>query len=184
MTQKDETIDTSVAAQTDLGPTTLVAIEQYFPAIERIIHDDLAQKIFLRVWKSSSRYEPKAKFTTWLWTISRNSALDYLRKKKDYHLEDMKNHEDESSPVDKIASQDEDQEKQLVNKARQIEIEKCMKNIPPFQREALSLRIMSELSYDEISNMINKTTSSVKSLINRAKGSLLICLKRGGTLEK
>ena len=39
MTQKDETIDTSIAAQTGLGPTTLVAIEQYFPAAQRIIHE-------------------------------------------------------------------------------------------------------------------------------------------------
>ncbi len=138
------------------------------------ISEDLAQTSFMKVYKSRGSYRSEYKFTTWLWTIARNTTYDYLRKKKEVSLESFRSDdgkefeiEDESMGV----------EEKLVLESDKALVMKCLDNMKLTQKDALNLRIFSEQSYDEIAETLNITLSATKSLLNRAKMNLIKCVK-------
>lgn len=141
--------------------------------------EEIAQEAFLKVFRVRETYEPSASFVAWLWTIVRNAALDFLRKKKEFLLE---THPDEDSndahPIDEIESPLANAETLLIEEMDRAQIERCMEKIPPIQRDALQLRLVSELSYEEIAEMLKTTASAVKSALNRAKTALIQCFQR------
>ena len=136
--------------------------------------EDIAQLAFLRIWKHAKRWRPDAKFSTWLWTIARNTALDHLRRKHEIALDAD---EESAAPVELVASDDPSAEARLVERAEQSRLEHCMGELSVPQREALTLRTVSELAYEEIARAMDTSLSSVKSLIHRAKAALTECLK-------
>ncbi len=129
---------------------------------------DLAQRVFIRVWSSAPRYEPSAKFTTWLFTITKNLVYNESRRRKrrphysleahaeDYHL----------AMPDKAAIEPGDA---LLHKEMQEAIDKAMEKLPERQRMALVLRRFEHMPYEEISKVMDLTVSSVKSLLFRAR---------------
>lgn len=140
--------------------------------------EEVTQETFIRVYKHASTYEAKAKFTTWLWTISRNLCLDHLRKKKEHHFEN-----DEEMDAETFATLDsplEKREMDLIQQSEEKRLQHCLQELTPSQREALTLRTFSELSYEEIAKTLSTSLASVKSLIFRAKNALVECVKKGG----
>lgn len=144
----------------------------------RSVAEEVMQETFLRVYRTRENYAPEAKFTTWLWTIARNCSLDYLRKKKEVALDP----EMELSPLDEHDGNTEspEAERLLIEQATRVAIEDCLKGLSDSQRQAISLRTFSDLSYDEIGESLMLSLSSVKSLIFRAKAGLVECLKGKG----
>jgi len=138
---------------------------------EELMHD-----VFLSVYRAAESYRPEVKFSTWLWTIAHNRAIDHLRRKKELHLEDSPKAQDEGG-MEQVESSDENAEEQLIAHADKVQIENAMGLLTPSQREALSLRVFSDMGYDEIAETMKTTNSSVKSLINRAKSALLLALR-------
>lgn len=145
------------------------------------VSEELTQEVFLKVYRVRDSYEPKSKLSTWLWTIAKNTSLDYIKKKKTVLLDDYKSSEEDSpSMVDSVPHTSENAEALLINKSSRKKIEECLDSLPFTQKEAVSLRIFSEMGHDEISNMIGKSISSIKSLINRGRKALILCLERVG----
>ncbi len=140
--------------------------------------EELAQEVFLRIYRNRSSYTPKAKFSSWLWTITRNLAYDHLSKKHEFLV--APDPQTGHTPFDDIESPILDAELQLIQKADSKKIEKCLEELTPPQRETLMLRLASDLNYDEISEILHSSLSSVKSLLHRAKESLIDCFKSGG----
>jgi len=143
----------------------------------RAVAEELTQDIFIKLLSKAHMYQPGKKFSSWFWTIAKNTTLDYLRKKKEYHLEDQKKDDDQRDAVGMIESEEVHTEALLLKKATKSAIEKCMDTLPETQKAALLLKVYSELSYKEISDQISKTEKSVKSLLNRARNGLAECLK-------
>jgi RNA polymerase sigma-70 factor (ECF subfamily) len=143
------------------------------------VAEELVQEIFLKVYRAREEYLPTAKFSTWFWTIARNTAFDHLRKKRDLLLDDASVPSEESpSLIDQLETPLSNAEMQLVENAENKRLQNCMQELTPKQREATLLRIISELSYEEIASTIGTSLSSVKSLIHRSKQVLLECLKK------
>lgn len=140
--------------------------------------EELTQETFLRVYRARESYEPKAKFSTWLWTIAHNAAMDHLRKRAETPASESADGESPSL-IDQLESPLTDAESALVEQAERARVEHCMGELTLPQREALMLRTVSELSYDEIATTMSSTLASVKSLINRAKQSLVDCIRKG-----
>jgi RNA polymerase sigma-70 factor, ECF subfamily len=159
-------------------------IMSYVSALVRneSVAEEVTQEVFLRVYRTRETYRAEAKFSTWLWTITRNACLDHLRKKKDFLLDDSIGTlaDSDESRVEQIESPLSSAEELLIERAQTERIERCLGELTHPQREALSFRTLSDLSYEEISQNMRITLGSVKSLINRARQALLRCLQGGG----
>jgi len=145
--------------------------------------EELTQDVFLKIYRSRESYEPRAKFSTWLWTIARNAVLDHFRKKGELLAQDLSPHDEEGSDpvaVDQLESPLSDSETELIARTQTAQIEDCMRRLSGPQREALQLRIFSDLSYEEVAGSLDVSITSVKTLIHRAKQGLIDCMKRKG----
>jgi RNA polymerase sigma-70 factor (ECF subfamily) len=138
----------------------------------RSLAEELTQEVFIRVYKNVDSYEPRASVQAWLFTLARNLAIDHFRKhSREIELapETLDGLADES-PLNSA-------EAKLLENVKQAQLEDCLSKLPQSQKEAITLRTVSELSYEEISTLMKVSTSSVKTWIHRGKTSLLDCLR-------
>lgn len=143
--------------------------------------EDIAQQVFIRVWKSAGRYVARAKFTTWLLKITRNLVFNEMRRAKRHpHLSVQIDPEAEEMPLKDEAMATPDAN--LLQAELQAEIEKAIMLLPDTQRMALVLRRYEELSYEEIADVLDLSVPAVKSLLFRARTELRERLK--GYLER
>lgn len=136
--------------------------------------EDIAQNVFVQVYKSAHRYEPKAKFTTWLFTIARNLCLNEFRRLQRHPLNSYDAAEsDESSEHFQIEDPTVRSPSSHVSENElQEKIQAAIQSLPESQKTALILCRYEGLSYLEIAKILKTTESATKSLIHRARESL------------
>jgi RNA polymerase sigma-70 factor, ECF subfamily len=142
--------------------------------------EDLAQNVFLQVYKSRSRYKQTAKFSTWLFTIARNLCLNELRRRSRHPAESLEetHAENEDQPArqfedkSQIAAPDKVLHGELAQK-----IEEALAELPENQRSAILLCRQDDLSYEEIARILRCSLSATKSLIHRGRETLKEKLK-------
>lgn len=135
--------------------------------------EDISQQVFLRVWKSARKYRPSAKFTTWLFTITRNLVFNELRRRKRHptHSIDAEESGDHSShSVREAETKNPDQS--FLQAEMQDAIQRAIDDLPEPQRLAVVLRRYEEMPYEEIAVVLNLSVSAVKSLLFRARTQL------------
>jgi RNA polymerase sigma-70 factor (ECF subfamily) len=138
--------------------------------------EDIAQQVFIRVWKSASRYVPRAKFTTWLLKITRNLVFNELRRSRRHaHVPLQADPQAEELPVKDVVNQGPDVS--LLESELQVKIEEAILSLPETQRLALVLRRYEEFSYEEIAQALDVSLPAVKSLLFRARTELRQRLK-------
>lgn len=145
--------------------------------------EDLAQETFLRVYKSASRYEPRASFKSWLYTIATNLSRNEIRnraRRKTYYLEDMVDENEDVYHSEFMVDTRFQPDILYEKKERQQLIRKTLKQLPENQRLALTLVTYQELSYEEISAILNCSVGAVKSLIHRARQNMKKLLIKAG----
>lgn len=139
--------------------------------------EDIAQQVFVRVCQSASRYEPGAKFTTWLLTITRNLVFNEMRRRRRSKLVEMQSDEDE----ERFAQHADSNARSPASSAQDAELQSAISDaigaLPEAQRMAVVLRRYEELSYEEIADILNTSVPSVKSLLFRARTELRERLK-------
>ena len=142
--------------------------------------EDLAQNVFLQVFKSAHRYRVSAKFSTWLYTIARNLCLNEIRRRSRHPADSLDaEHPDQD---EQPARQFEDRktyaapDRVLVDELVQ-KVDQAVAELPETQRTALLLCREEELSYEEIAKVIGCTLSATKSLIHRGRETLKQKLK-------
>ena len=133
--------------------------------------EDIAQQVFIRVWKSAGRYVARAKFTTWLLKITRNLVFNELRRSKRHAQVPIQTEsgaeerplEDEAAPAPDAS---------LLEAELQQAIESAITQLPESQRMALILRRYEEMSYEEIGEILDLSVPAVKSVLFRARTEL------------
>jgi RNA polymerase sigma-70 factor (ECF subfamily) len=139
--------------------------------------EDVAQQVFIRVWKSAPRYKPTAKFTTWLLTITRNLVFNELRRRKRHPTETIDlSQTEESVPLPDPDPRGPDQA--LLEDELQRAIDEAIQALPEKQRLALILRRYEEKSYEEIAQVLDLSVPAVKSVLFRARAELRNLLGR------
>ena len=139
--------------------------------------EDVAQQVFIRVWKGAPRYRPTAKFTTWLLTITRNLVFNEARRRKRHPGDTLDVHEgEETLALTDPARHVPDEE--LLEAELQRTIESAIRALPEKQRMAVVLRRYESKSYEEIGEVLGLTVPAVKSLLFRARTQLRAALKR------
>jgi RNA polymerase sigma-70 factor (ECF subfamily) len=133
--------------------------------------DDIAQQVFIRVWKSARRYVPRAKFTTWLLKITRNLVFNELRRaRRRAHVPLQLEPGAEEIPLKDETNPAPDTS--LLEEELQRAIEEAIMQLPESQRMALVLRRYEQLSYEEIAEVLDLSVPAVKSVLFRARTEL------------
>ncbi len=137
--------------------------------------EDIAQQVFVRVWKSAGRYRPEAKFTTWLHIITRNLVFNESRRRGRHRVEPLENPRDEKSREYADAAAVSPAAAALESELEDA-IREAIEALPETQRLAVVLCRYEDLSYEEIAAVLKTSVSSVKSLLFRARQELRVRL--------
>src|ERR1700722_310307 len=141
--------------------------------------EDLAQNVFLQVYKSRARYERTAKFSTWLFTIARNLCLNEIRRRSRHPADSM----DAAGPGGGEPGRQNEGKKNflprdtLLHGELEQKIQQALAELPEIQRTAILLCRKEEMSYEEIAVVVGCSVSATKSLIHRGWETLKQKLK-------
>jgi RNA polymerase sigma factor, sigma-70 family len=132
-----------------------------------LLAEDLCSETFYKAYRSLHSFrEVDASFSTWLYTIARNTVLSELRKQKTAHVPLDDSNMMPAAPPDQVPEQ------HVLRNERMAMVREAINNLPEKQRSALILREYDQLDYQEIANILGQTVSSVKSLLFRARASV------------
>lgn len=155
--------------------------------LENLVRDhelakDLAQEVFLRVFKARERYEPGAKFSTWLYTIANNVALNAKRdnsRRKEVQVEAYASGEQAVMPMDRLAvASSGSMPARRMEKSEQAEVVKqAIDSLNPRQKMAILLSKFEGMGYAEIAEAMGLSAQAVKSLLSRARVNLKTLLQ-------
>jgi RNA polymerase sigma-70 factor, ECF subfamily len=140
---------------------------------------DLTQEIFIKVYGSLSRYRPEFKFSTWIYKIAHNSAVDHLRRTsgRERSLVNGPDGDQYDMPIESEALSPEQESER---EERRVEIEGIVKSLPPTYRELIVLRHSQDLTYEEIVEVTGLPLGTVKNRLFRARELMRqILLQRG-----
>jgi RNA polymerase sigma-70 factor (ECF subfamily) len=144
----------------------------------RVLHSlddahDLAQEVFLRVYRALDRYDPQFKFSTWLFRVAQNAAIDSVRKRR-VHLVSMERPETEEGDggTFEFRSEDRGPYGTLRNVERGRAITLAIDQLPGEYRELIHLRHFAELSYGEIAELKDMPLGTVKNKLFRGRQML------------
>lgn len=154
-------------------------VEQFQHRLVAVMHhlvgnadeaEDLAQEVFLRVYRIRKKYRPKAKFSTWLFTIANNLALNALRDRRRRPVLPLEVRESGPLPAGTVAPARDDppahglQQQELADVIRA-----ALDGLNERQRVAIVLNKFEDMNYAEIAEVMGLTTKAVKSLLSRAR---------------
>lgn len=138
--------------------------------------EDLAQRVFIQIFRSAHRYKPTAKFTTWLFTITHNSIRNEYRRRGRHMAESfdaLTQSGEAGEPGAQLAdARAIDPSRQIVERELQEKIQAAIQLLPEAQRTAVILCRFEGLPYEEIATVLGCSASAVKSLLHRARETL------------
>ena len=150
----------------------------YFMLYEKVGDQELAKDLTIealgKAFKNLHMYTPEYVFSTWLYTVARNNCIDYLRKNKISTISIDKMIEDEEGKKNNfdIKSNDPNPESIIIKKQRISILRQIVDQLKPKYRELVKLRYFKEMSYEEISDILNIPLGTVKAQLHRSRGEL------------
>ncbi len=129
---------------------------------------DLTQEIFIKIYASLSRYRPEFKFSTWIYKIAHNAAIDHLRRNAGRERSFSNGTESEPQQLT-IESKGLSPEQQSERAERRLEIESVVRLLPTAYRELIVLRHSQDLTYEEIVEVTGLPLGTVKNRLFRAR---------------
>ena len=140
--------------------------------------EDIGQQVFVRVWKHAARYQPSAKFTTWLMTITRNLVFNELRRRRRSQQVSMDADEGESIRHQFVDEQAAAPSEEMLDSELHEAIDAAIASLPEAQRLAIVLRRYEGMPYEEIAEVLKTSVPAVKSILFRARAELKARLKK------
>jgi RNA polymerase sigma-70 factor, ECF subfamily len=140
---------------------------------EQPVSEELAQEVFLRIYRSRASYEPTARFTTWMFRIATHLALNWLRDEKNQRATERLD-EDRGGdlPARELPDRKPSVEQRMVYQARLQEIRDAIATLPDKQRAAVLMHKYREMEYAQIASALECSESAIKSLLFRAYETL------------
>lgn len=143
--------------------------------------EDIAQEVFIKVFKNLRKFKGDSSLYTWIYKITVNLCLDELKKRKKVVYLDEKVEVNDSELEIQLSSNEKDQAKLYEEKELKECMQKCIRKLPEKQRIMLILRDIQGLPYEEISRITGIKLGTVKSQINRARLKLKDLIEKEGT---
>jgi RNA polymerase sigma-70 factor (ECF subfamily) len=136
------------------------------------VAEELAQEVFLRVYRSRATYEPTAKFTTWLFRIATHLALNWIRDRKSEKTQESLDQDTPDGIARQISDRRPNVEQRLLYEARLLEVRQAIETLPAKQRAAVLMHKYAGMEYSQIAASLNCSESAIKSLLFRAYEAL------------
>ena len=152
----------------------------YRMAHNAAVAEDLAQEVFLRVYRSRSSYEASAKFTTWLYRIATNLGMNYSRDTRHERPENVMNldaPDEETGQAPDLADKTPSVEEEIMRRERLRAIRQKVEALPERQKMAVLMHKYQQMDYREIADVLKLSESATKSLLFRAYETLRTQLK-------
>lgn len=143
--------------------------------------EDLAQEVFLRVYRGRKKYHPKAKFSTWLFTIANHLALNVLRSRQRKPVVPLNLRD--SGPLGPrpaeqlVLGRDQPPHQRMQQQELAAVVQQALETLNERQRIAVVLNKFEDMNYAEIAEVMGLTTKAVKSLLSRARENLRLALR-------
>ncbi len=145
---------------------------------------DLSQEAFIRAWRALGQYQFDAAFSTWLFRLTSNICIDFLRKqKRQQHMSLTATDEDESGEEFAVPDPAPGPEEQAVHNERRQAVARAMAALPEDYRAVMQLRAVEALSYEQIAEILDIKVGTVKSRLARARAQLRKILKDGNFFD-
>ena len=157
---------------------------------------DLSQEAFIKAWRALGQYQFEASFSTWLFRLTSNVCIDFLRQKKRRQETSLTENYDDSdegaelslpdcAPLAELSVPDAQPgpEQQAITNETKIELARAMGQLAPDHREILQLRVVEDLPYEQIADILGVRVGTVKSRLARARLSLRKILKAGNYFD-
>ncbi|MBO5187848.1 MAG: RNA polymerase sigma factor [Alistipes sp.] len=136
--------------------------------------DDLLQETFIKVYLRLDRYNPDYTFGQWVYTIARNTFIDYVRRRQ----EELPIDERFSAPASTAPTPEEN----VIRLQERSQIEHCLESLSPRYGRLIRMRFLEEYSYEEIAEKLALPLGTVKTQIHRARERMCELIRRGETL--
>jgi RNA polymerase sigma-70 factor, ECF subfamily len=152
----------------------------YRMARNTAVAEDLAQEVFLRVYRSRESYEASAKFTTWLYRIATNLAVNHARDTRHERAEvtvSIDEPDDDTGTTFEVPDSHLTAEQAMVRRERLLAIRRKVEALPEQQRLAVIMHKYQQMDYKQIAEVLKKSESATKSLLFRAYETLREQLK-------
>jgi RNA polymerase sigma-70 factor (ECF subfamily) len=146
----------------------------------RAVAEELAQEVFLRVYRARASYEPTARFTTWLFRITTHLALNWIRDQRGERARESMDEELLEGVARQVRDFKPSVEMKLVARVKQNEVRRAIGMLPEKQRAAVLMHKYQELEYTQIARALGCSESAVKSLLFRAYEALRVRLAHYG----
>lgn len=130
--------------------------------------EDITQETFLKVWKNLKRYKKGESFKAWIFSIARNTAIDWMRKKKNLAFSDFENEEGGNSLSDILVDAEPLPDAILARAEDQKFVENLLEKLSPKYREVILLHYNNHMTFEEIGQVLKKPLDTVKSQHRRA----------------
>ena len=143
--------------------------------------EDLAQEVFLRVYRSRETYEASAKFSTWLYRIATNLAVNHARDTRHERPEvqvSLDEPDEDTGTALELPDASLNAEQQMVRRERMLAIRRKVEALPEQQRLAVIMHKYQQMDYKQIAEVLKKSESATKSLLFRAYETLREQLKQ------
>ncbi len=138
--------------------------------------EDAAQEVFIKIYNARQKYAAKAKFTTWLFVITRNTCMNYLNKRNKsglvVALDDYQDEREDAPALQVADAKDPQPIESILNDERAAAVKQALDSLPESQKTAVLLSRYEELSYEAIAEAMGCSVKAVKSLLHRAKTGL------------
>jgi RNA polymerase sigma-70 factor (ECF subfamily) len=139
---------------------------------DQAVSEELAQEVFLRVYRSRETYEPTAKFTTWLFRIATHLALNWLRDEKNDRGQERLDESAADGSRREVPDGEPSVEQRMIHEVRVDEVRRAVAALPDKQRAAVLMHKYEEMEYSQIARVLSCSESAVKSLLFRAYETL------------
>jgi len=152
----------------------------YRMAHNAAVAEDLAQEVFLRVYRSRANYEPSAKFSTWLYRIATNLAVNYARDTRHERPENtvsIDEPDEETGLTVDVPDSSLSAEERIMRRERMTAIRQRVQALPERQRMAVLMHKYQQMDYRQIAEVLKLSESATKSLLFRAYETLRVQLK-------
>lgn len=146
---------------------------------------DMTQEAFLKVWRGLELYKFEASFSTWVYRLTSNVCIDFLRGRKRRQAVSLTVEEDQEGAVElELQDPAPQPEEQILHRETEGEIAKAMAQLDEEFRLILTLRVLEDLSYEEIAQVMDLKVGTVKSRLARARTKLKNILTESGNKGK